>query len=89
MYADAEAMLSQALCFDPIYQQLLSDCLLAENQYSEIISRLSPQERDILERYIYVMRGNGTSQADTSYRNLRSNRFLKPITTPMHKSTSR
>lgn len=40
------------LAIDPEYQQILRSCMLAEEQYTLIKSKLSPSEQNSLDHYI-------------------------------------
>lgn len=52
MKSEIEVKLNQTLLVDPIYQQLLSDCLEAEANYLRILDMLSPEAQESIERYI-------------------------------------
>jgi len=47
-----EEILNDRTKTDSIFQELLQQCILAEEQYRETLSRLSEDERESLERYI-------------------------------------
>lgn len=52
MHTQMEQKLKKALLADPIFQQLLEDCLAAEAEYLRIWSKLPPEDRCILDRYL-------------------------------------
>ena len=47
-----EEMLNDRTKSDPVYQELLQQCSLAEELYCKILSSLSPDDQDALSRYI-------------------------------------
>lgn len=52
MFTDWEDKLNRKLSTDPVYQQLLADCLLAEADYLRIRDQLSEADKATPERYL-------------------------------------